>query len=84
MGLVVIVVQYFGWDESLFLGLLTVPYVILMPVEPPRSEQFRGMAWGARRRFSGAAASRSSCEAIAGFHRDHAGPFRRGDYVPQR
>lgn len=43
MGLVVIVVQYFGWEEALFVGLLTVPYVILMPMDPPRSEHFLGM-----------------------------------------
>lgn len=43
MGTVVIVVQYFGWEEALFVGLLTVPYIILMPMEPPRSEHFLGM-----------------------------------------
>lgn len=43
MGIVVVVVEYFDWQDALFVGLLTVPYVILMPVEPPRSEHFLSM-----------------------------------------
>lgn len=43
MGIVVMVVQYFGWQDALFVGLLTVPYVILMPVESPGSERFLSM-----------------------------------------